>query len=421
MEQRGQDSGAYDPKVGTTAGGEAKILNEAGVPAHTKAQTPENIQKALDSGQGVITGHDAATLWEGDPNYMADPDNPVDGGHAVHTSGLVRDADGNVTHYVINDTGTGTSGRMVPADQYHQSLDIGPAAVTAAPIRTPAAVRDAAPTAEDAPALPESTTPQDAASRGDPASERGDPASEEARPGEEAKPADTPAAKASGEDLSGEDANAASDGDPTVQTGNRPGGLKNGDGQNTPEDRSAKTPQETSQENYAKSAEAKKALPDKSSYRTKVTASNEDADFMSGTGSKSAPLPEGFKRTPLGDVRARAEDIGYDFPESKALDNGDPGSYYASHAEVQASIDALGAPTGVSENMCGSCQEFYRQDAVASETPRYNTDPTGTWEFRPDGSILRPDGQIIGPRDKINPSGGVERTDGTILKLIPRQ
>ncbi len=55
---------------------------------------------------------------------------------------MVRDASGNVTHYVINDTGTGTSGRMVPADQFHQSLDNGPAVVTDAPIRTIVAARD---------------------------------------------------------------------------------------------------------------------------------------------------------------------------------------------------------------------------------------------------------------------------------------
>jgi hypothetical protein len=129
MEQMGQDSHAYDPKTGTRAGGEADILKQGGVDARTQAQTPENIQKALDSGQGVITAHSAGRLWEGDPNYEADPAYPMDDvGHSVHTTGMVRDANGSVTHYVINDTGTGTSGRMVPADHFHQSLD-GHAAV----------------------------------------------------------------------------------------------------------------------------------------------------------------------------------------------------------------------------------------------------------------------------------------------------
>ncbi len=229
MAETGQRTGVYDPARGTTVGGEAEILNASGVPAHTEAPTPENIQKALDSGQGVITGHRAGALWDGDPNYEAQPDYPMDNvGHSVHTTGLVRDVDGNVTHYVINDTGTGTSNRLVPADQFHASLDGHAAVMTDAPIRTPTEPRSAGLPADDAPASGEATgAPRDAASRGDPASERGDPASEEAKPDEEAKPGDTPEAKASEED-----AQAAGDGDPTVQTGDRPGGLRSGEGEN---------------------------------------------------------------------------------------------------------------------------------------------------------------------------------------------
>ncbi len=167
MEQIAQGTGAYDPASGTHPGGEADILNAGGVPAHTQPGTPENIQAALDNGQGVVSGHRAGDLWEGDPNYTADPDNPIDGGHAVHTTGLVRDADGNVTGYVINDTGTGTAGRVVPANQYEGSLDGGPIAVTNDPIRTPAQFpAEAAPPAGDTNTVPGDTTDRGAAPGG---------------------------------------------------------------------------------------------------------------------------------------------------------------------------------------------------------------------------------------------------------------
>ena len=130
-----QKTGAYDPETGTRAGGEADILNAAGVPAENQPGTPRNIQNALRQGKGVITGHDAATLWAGDPNVAIDPANPPTGGHAVQTTGMVRDAQGNVTHYRINDTAHGTEGRLVPAEQYENSLDGGPVTVTRGQVR----------------------------------------------------------------------------------------------------------------------------------------------------------------------------------------------------------------------------------------------------------------------------------------------
>ena len=330
-----------------------------------------------------------------------------------------------MTHYVINDTGTGTSNRMVPADQFHQSLDPGPAAITDAPIRTPTAARDTAPTVEDAPASPEGTTvPRDAASRGDPVSEGGE--SQGKRGKDTSKAEDTlsvPTETTRTQPQGVEDGGA---GDPTVQTGDRPGGLEGGEeegsAETTPDDTASQTkiPEQTAQENYNKAVQAKGRLPKTSSYRTKVTASNGTADFMSGTCSMSAPLPEGYGRTPVSDVRSRADEIGHTFPESRVLDNGGPGSHYASHAEVQAFVSDVGAQTGVMENMCGSCQEDYRTEATASGETQYNADPTGVWKLQPDGTISRPDGETINPDDTIRPSGIVDRADGNVLKLIPR-
>ncbi|MBO0859039.1 MAG: PAAR domain-containing protein [Chloracidobacterium sp.] len=117
MEQLAQGTGVYDPKYGTKSGGSATILRSAGVPAHLEENNPQNIQNALSEGKGVVSSHDAGELW-GDPQNVGD-------GHAVNTTGIVRDADGNVTHYITNDTGTGEAARVVPAQQYERSLRPG--------------------------------------------------------------------------------------------------------------------------------------------------------------------------------------------------------------------------------------------------------------------------------------------------------
>ncbi len=430
MEQMGQDSGAYDPKVGTTAGGEADILKQGGVDAHTQAQTPENIQKALDNGQGVITGHDAATLWEGDPNYEADPANPVNGGHAVHTTGLVRDADGNVTHYVINDTGTGTSGRMVPADQFHQSLDTGPAVVTDAPIRTPAAAREAAPTTEGSPTAPEGTTaPRAASSRGDPASESGESRGTREEDAPNAEDAPPVLAETTGTEPQGvENAGA---GDPTVQTGDSPGGMEGEEGntETAPDDTApqTKTPEEISKANYDQAAQAKLDLPNKLDPKgIKTVSSAGGKDYLSGwEGKEPRDLPDSYGSVSPEDVKAHADKIGHTLAKGSAPDQirngGFDGKASASHAEKQALLGSDGESPGVSKDMCGDCQNFFRQDAIYNNRTNYNTDPNGQWKFEPDGTITRPDGETIAPNDIIDQKtyGTVTRQDGTVLPSIP--
>lgn len=424
MEGIAQRSGAYTPENGTYAGGEADILNEAGVPAHTQAQTPENIQQALDNGQGVITGHDAATLWEGDPNYTADPANPVDGGHAVHTTGLVRDADGNVTHYVINDTGTGTFGRMVPADQFHQSLDTGPAAITDAPIRTPAAAREAAPTVENAPASPEGTTvPRDAASRGDPTSEEGDPASgervpENARPGEEAKPGDTPEAKASGENLSGDDANAVGDGDPTVQTGDRPGGLRSGEGEDGEGDPNA--------DPLNRGARARRTIPDDTldQWATDYADNINSNRVWSWKGNMDNQIPESARAS----IKQRAVDQGLipDIPVDASVTN--PGyADFRGHILTEVQMpEYITKPDGTTMNLWKATDDVqfrWLNDQVRLTDPDYTNqgDADATWHHHEGGGIDegdngsgRPDGtmQLVerGIHNATTHSGG--RSDG---------
>jgi hypothetical protein len=74
--------------------------------------------------KGVVSAHDAGKPW-GDNSQ---------GGHAVHVTSVVKDTSGTVTHYIINDTGTGQVGRRVPAKQYEESLLKAPATVTEEPI-----------------------------------------------------------------------------------------------------------------------------------------------------------------------------------------------------------------------------------------------------------------------------------------------
>ena len=219
-----QKTGAYDPQTGTRAGGEADILNAAGVPAEAQPGTPRNIQNALRQGKGVITGHRAADLWPGDPNVPEGTPVPADMGHAVHTTGLVRDAQGNVTHYKINDTASGTEGRLVPADQYENSLDGGPAAVTKAQIRPASNFRPG----DDVPVA-------DATTGGAPGRWRSAAPEEAPRAPGDAPPTDrAPADRAPGDApprdrAAGDEAARASSPDSLVQQGDVPGGNMGGE------------------------------------------------------------------------------------------------------------------------------------------------------------------------------------------------
>ncbi|MBP8307040.1 MAG: PAAR domain-containing protein [Burkholderiaceae bacterium] len=122
----GPPPSGYNRNSGTPIGGEETILENGGVPAHMEPGTTANVDQALANNQGVISGHDAGRLWN-DPNQS--------GGHAVHTTGAIQDGNGKTLAYTINDTGTDQPGRVVPADDYANSMDGGPIAVTDNPIR----------------------------------------------------------------------------------------------------------------------------------------------------------------------------------------------------------------------------------------------------------------------------------------------
>jgi hypothetical protein len=120
----GKASAGYNPQTGTAAGKIPNVMQAEGVKAKNMPNKPADIQAALKEGKGVVSAHDAGKLWGND----------AEGGHAVHVTNVVRDSNGKVTHYVINDTGTGQAGRRVTAEQYEGSLLKAPATVTEKPI-----------------------------------------------------------------------------------------------------------------------------------------------------------------------------------------------------------------------------------------------------------------------------------------------
>ncbi len=122
----GPPPSGYNRNSGTPIGGEEKILENGGVPAHMAPGNTASVDQALANNQGVISGHDAGRLWN-DPNQS--------GGHAVNTTGAIQDSNGKTLAYTINDTGTNQAGRVVPATEYANSMDGGPIAVTDNPIR----------------------------------------------------------------------------------------------------------------------------------------------------------------------------------------------------------------------------------------------------------------------------------------------
>lgn len=103
------DSGGTSPEQ------RKNILKDNGVSSRLEPQSLKGMEKAVGEGKGVIASVDVAKLW-GPPNS---------GGHAVVVTGVVKDADGNITEVIINDTGTGECGKHYPADKFEKALRPG--------------------------------------------------------------------------------------------------------------------------------------------------------------------------------------------------------------------------------------------------------------------------------------------------------
>jgi hypothetical protein len=107
------------------------ILKDCGIPAEEFDQSPEAIIAGVESGKGVLVGVYPNILWQ----TPGATDNK-DGKHAILVTGVVRDAEGRVTAYLVNDTGKLGCGVLVPARVLDRAL-LDKGVMTKSPLWTP--------------------------------------------------------------------------------------------------------------------------------------------------------------------------------------------------------------------------------------------------------------------------------------------
>jgi hypothetical protein len=116
---------------GTDADEQVAILKDCGIPAEEFDQSPEAIIAGVESGKGVLVGVYPNILWQ----TPGATDNK-DGKHAILVTGVVRDAEGRVTAYLVNDTGKLGCGVLVPARVLDRAL-LDKGVMTKSPLWTP--------------------------------------------------------------------------------------------------------------------------------------------------------------------------------------------------------------------------------------------------------------------------------------------
>lgn len=104
---------------GTYPDGRQAILANSGVASTVQPSNLNNLGLATSRGQGVIADLDAHDLWmKPDGTSPAPPKS----WHGIVVTGVQYDDDGNVTHVIINDTGTGQCGRSVPVSTWNTAV-----------------------------------------------------------------------------------------------------------------------------------------------------------------------------------------------------------------------------------------------------------------------------------------------------------
>jgi uncharacterized Zn-binding protein involved in type VI secretion len=103
---------------GTNPATRQSILANAGVASTVQSSNATNLGLAMSRGQGVIASLDAAPLWGGAA--------PAGSLHAVTVTGVEYDDNGNVTNVIINDTGTGLCGQVVPIATWNSAVGAHP-------------------------------------------------------------------------------------------------------------------------------------------------------------------------------------------------------------------------------------------------------------------------------------------------------
>ena len=103
---------------GTNPAARQTILANAGVASTVEASNLNNLGLAMSRGQGTIASLDAAPLWGGTT--------PPGSLHAVTVTGVQYDDNGNVTNVIINDTGTGQCGQVIPIATWNAAVAAHP-------------------------------------------------------------------------------------------------------------------------------------------------------------------------------------------------------------------------------------------------------------------------------------------------------
>jgi uncharacterized Zn-binding protein involved in type VI secretion len=103
---------------GTNPAGRQSILANSGVASSVQASNASNLGLAMSRGQGTIASLDAANLWGGTT--------PPGSLHAVTVTGVEYDDAGNVKNVIINDTGTGNCGQVVPIATWNAAVGAHP-------------------------------------------------------------------------------------------------------------------------------------------------------------------------------------------------------------------------------------------------------------------------------------------------------
>lgn len=103
------------------------LLGHYGLPSTMGGATDPNlIPLALSRGQGVVASVDVGVMWPVSTAGLGVPPGPqapaMGSWHAVNVTGVRYDDNGNITHYVINDTGTGQCSVAVPKATFESSL-----------------------------------------------------------------------------------------------------------------------------------------------------------------------------------------------------------------------------------------------------------------------------------------------------------
>lgn len=122
--------GLPSERGGTTEFSQARILTDAGVPAHAEfSKSLSDLREWVVEGRGVIIEVNAGELWNNPDAYDSGRAN-----HAVCLTGIALDpASGQLAGFYVNDSGRaypGDAGRFVPVDMMQRMwADAGGSAV----------------------------------------------------------------------------------------------------------------------------------------------------------------------------------------------------------------------------------------------------------------------------------------------------